>query len=138
MLRRGPTGLVLATFTPPTVLASVQSDFAEPNFEYAEFPSSRGTSSVARDRGGRGPLRHLQRSVPTCKPSGGTTPVRLHFVGCDHYRTTVAHLPDLQAYLDDLLRTRERLAALPDCSICGGNRRRGPASRPRSAIEHLE
>jgi hypothetical protein len=32
-------------------------------------------------------------------------------VGCDHFRTTVAYLPDLQAYLEDLLRTRERLAA---------------------------
>ncbi len=42
---------------------------------------------------------------------GGACPVRFRCVGCDHYRTTVAHLPDLQAYLDDLLRTRERLAA---------------------------
>ena len=42
---------------------------------------------------------------------GGACPVRFRCIGCDHYRTTVAHLPDLQAYLDDLLRTRERLAA---------------------------
>lgn len=45
---------------------------------------------------------------------GGACPVRFRCVGCDHYRTTVAHLPDLQAYLDDLLRTRERLAATLD------------------------
>jgi integrase len=42
---------------------------------------------------------------------GGACPVRFRCVGCDHYRTTVAHLPDLQAYLEDLLRTRERLTA---------------------------
>lgn len=42
---------------------------------------------------------------------GGACPVRFRCVGCDHFRTTVAHLPDLQAYLEDLLRTRERLAA---------------------------
>lgn len=29
----------------------------------------------------------------------------------DHFRTDVSYLPDLTAYLDDLLRTRERLAA---------------------------
>jgi hypothetical protein len=43
--------------------------------------------------------------------AGGACPVRFRCVGCDHFRTTVAHLPDLQAYLEDLLRTRERLAA---------------------------
>ena len=29
----------------------------------------------------------------------------------DHFRTDVSYLPDLTGYLDDLLRTRERLAA---------------------------
>jgi hypothetical protein len=29
----------------------------------------------------------------------------------DHFRTDVSHLPDLTAYLDDLLCTRERLTA---------------------------
>jgi hypothetical protein len=29
----------------------------------------------------------------------------------DHFRTNASYLPDLTAYLDDLLRTRERLAA---------------------------
>ncbi|MGH4000584.1 MAG: hypothetical protein ACRDTJ_24330, partial [Pseudonocardiaceae bacterium] len=45
---------------------------------------------------------------------GGACPVRFRCVGCDHYRTTVAYLPDLQVYLDDLLRTRQRLAATID------------------------
>ena len=45
---------------------------------------------------------------------GGACPVRFRCAGCDHFRTNVAHLPDLTAYLDDLLRTRERLAAAID------------------------
>jgi hypothetical protein len=45
---------------------------------------------------------------------GGACPVRFRCAGCDHFRTNVAFLPDLQAYLDDLLRTRERLAATVD------------------------
>jgi hypothetical protein len=42
---------------------------------------------------------------------GGACPVRFRCAGCDHFRTDVSHLPELTAYLDDLLRTRERLAA---------------------------
>lgn len=42
---------------------------------------------------------------------GGACPVRFRCAGCDHFRTDVSYLPDLTAYLDDLLRTRERLAA---------------------------
>ena len=48
------------------------------------------------------------------KAGGGACPVRFRCVGCDHFRTTIAFLPDLQAYLDDLLRTRERLTAAID------------------------
>jgi len=48
------------------------------------------------------------------KAGGGACPVRFRCVGCDHFRTNIAFLPDLQAYLDDLLRTRERLAATID------------------------
>ncbi|WP_197487925.1 tyrosine-type recombinase/integrase [Rhodococcus sp. LB1] len=48
------------------------------------------------------------------KAGGGACPVRFRCVGCDHFRTSVAFLPDLQAYLEDLLRTRERLAATLD------------------------
>jgi hypothetical protein len=42
---------------------------------------------------------------------GDACPVRFRCVGCDHFRTDVSFLPELTAYLDDLLRTRERLAA---------------------------
>jgi hypothetical protein len=43
--------------------------------------------------------------------AGGACPVRFRCAGCDHFRTDVSYLPDLAAHLDDLLRTRERLAA---------------------------
>lgn len=45
---------------------------------------------------------------------GGACPVRFRCAGCDHFRTDVAFLPDLTGYLDDLLATRERLAAVVD------------------------
>jgi hypothetical protein len=45
---------------------------------------------------------------------GGACPYRFRCAGCDHFRTDVSYLPDLQAYLDDLLRTRERLRAAVD------------------------
>ncbi len=48
------------------------------------------------------------------RAGGRACPVRFRCAGCDHFRTDVSHLPDLQAYLDDLLRTRERLAASID------------------------
>ncbi|MYV43006.1 tyrosine-type recombinase/integrase [Streptomyces sp. SID1328] len=42
---------------------------------------------------------------------GGECPVRFRCVGCAHFRTDVSFLPDLEAYLSDLLRNRERLLA---------------------------
>ncbi|MGA5563039.1 tyrosine-type recombinase/integrase [Streptomyces platensis] len=49
---------------------------------------------------------------PTNVQAGGhDCPVRFRCVGCDHFRTDVSYLPDLEAYLADLLRGRERLAA---------------------------
>jgi hypothetical protein len=48
------------------------------------------------------------------KAGGGACPYRFRCAGCDHFRTDVSYLPDLQAYLDDLLRTRERLRAATD------------------------
>ena len=60
-----------------------------------------------------------QVSVPygTCRePSnvqagGGACPFRFRCMGCDHFRTDVSHLPELKAYLQDLLRDRERALA---------------------------
>ncbi|MFC7308946.1 tyrosine-type recombinase/integrase [Streptomyces monticola] len=42
---------------------------------------------------------------------GQDCPVRFRCVGCDHFRSDVSYLPDLEAYLADLRRGRERLAA---------------------------
>jgi hypothetical protein len=38
-------------------------------------------------------------------------PIRFRCVGCDHFHTDVSYLPDLERYLADLLRSRERLMA---------------------------
>jgi integrase len=48
------------------------------------------------------------------KAGGHSCPFRFRCVGCDHFRTDVSYLPDLQAYLDDLLRNRERVLATTD------------------------
>ena len=48
------------------------------------------------------------------KAGGGACPFRFRCAGCDHFRTDVSYLPDLHAYLDDLLRNRERLLAATD------------------------
>jgi integrase len=48
------------------------------------------------------------------KAGGGACPYRFRCAGCDHFRTDVSYLPDLQGYLEDLLRTRERLLAASD------------------------
>ena len=65
---------------------------------------------------------------------GDACPVRFRCAGCDHFRTDVSYLPDLTAYLDDLLRTRERLPPPSTASTNGPaptpppHRRRSPAS----------
>jgi len=45
---------------------------------------------------------------------GNACPFRFRCAGCDHFRTDVSYLPDLHAYLDDLLRNRERVLAATD------------------------
>jgi len=52
---------------------------------------------------------------PSNVKAGGTAcPFRFRCAGCDHFRTDISYLPDLTAYLDDLLRNRERVAAATD------------------------
>ncbi|MET8624686.1 hypothetical protein ABZW30_13170 [Kitasatospora sp. NPDC004669] len=54
-------------------------------------------------------------SEPSNVAAGGhDCPVRFRCVGCGHFSTDVSYLPDLEAYLADLLRSRERLAAVID------------------------
>jgi hypothetical protein len=43
---------------------------------------------------------------------GGHCPIRFRCAGCDHCGTDVSYLPDLEGYLADLIRNRERIAAL--------------------------
>ncbi|MGW0732426.1 transposase [Streptomyces sp. NPDC002851] len=45
---------------------------------------------------------------------GKDCPVRFRCIGCGHFRTDASSLPDLEAYLSDLLRNRERLATTLD------------------------
>ncbi len=70
---------------------------------------------------------------PSNVAAGGTDcPLRFRCAGCDHYRTDVSCLPDLTAYLDDLLRTRERLAAAG-----GGDWARAAAAPPGQEIRKI-
>lgn len=47
---------------------------------------------------------------PTNVAAGGhACPLRFRCLGCEHFFTDVSYLPDLQAHLADLLRSRERL-----------------------------
>jgi hypothetical protein len=51
------------------------------------------------------------------KAGGNACPYRFRCAGCDHFRTDISYLPDLQAYLDDLLRSRERILAATTTDI---------------------
>jgi hypothetical protein len=51
-------------------------------------------------------------SEPSNVAAGGEDcPVRFRCVGCAHFSTDISYLPDLETYLADLLRNRERLLA---------------------------
>ncbi|MEU4420992.1 site-specific integrase [Actinoplanes sp. NPDC024001] len=43
--------------------------------------------------------------------SGQDCPIRFRCIGCGHFSTDISYLPDLERYLADLLRHRERLTA---------------------------
>lgn len=54
-------------------------------------------------------------SEPSNVTAGGQDcPLRFRCVGCGHFSTDISYLPDLERYLADLLRHRERLAATVD------------------------
>src|ERR1039458_3267382 len=67
----------------------------------------------------RARLKIGQVAVPygTCtepvnvQAGGPACPFRFRCVGCSHFRTDASYLPDLRAYLQDLLRDRERVLA---------------------------
>ncbi|AZM57928.1 hypothetical protein DMA15_27140 [Streptomyces sp. WAC 01529] len=69
-------------------------------------------SEYARRAVGEVPAPYGICVEPTNVAAGGhACPARFRCVGCDHFRTDASYLPDLEAYLADLLRNRERLAA---------------------------
>jgi integrase len=43
---------------------------------------------------------------------GGQCPIRFRCLGCEHFSSDISYLPDLEAYLADLLRNRERIASM--------------------------
>lgn len=52
-------------------------------------------------------------SEPSNVAAGGSAcPLRFRCVGCDDFSTDVSYLPGLRAYLDDLLRQREKLRSM--------------------------
>ena len=54
-------------------------------------------------------------SEPSNVAAGGhDCPIRFRCIGCGHFDTDISYLPDLERYLADLRRHRERLAATLD------------------------
>ena len=54
-------------------------------------------------------------SEPSNVAAGGQDcPLRFRCIGCGHFRTDISYLPDLERYLADLLRHREKLMAAMD------------------------
>ena len=45
---------------------------------------------------------------------GQDCPLRFRCIGCGHFQTDISYLPDLERYLADLLRHREKLRAVAD------------------------
>lgn len=60
------------------------------------------------DRGGRHPYG-VCREPSNVAAGGHACPLRFRCLGCEHFCTDISYLPDLQAHLADLLRSRERL-----------------------------
>jgi hypothetical protein len=70
------------------------------------------------------------------KAGGNACPFRFRCAGCDHFRTDVFYLPDLQGYLDDLLRNRERLLAATEIDEWA-KREAMPSEEEITRIRHL-
>jgi integrase len=69
-------------------------------------------SEAARRAVGEVAVPYGTCSEPSNVQAGGNgCPFRFRCAGCGHFRTDVSYLPDLHAYLDDLLRNRERVLA---------------------------
>ena len=85
-------------------------------------PSARSPSPTAS-----APSRRTSRPA-------ARLPVPVPLRGLDHFRTDVSYLPDLQAYLADLLRSRERLAAFAADEWARGTRPCPPRRRSAASV----
>ena len=87
----------------------------------------RHGNRVWRQAGALLATEHQRRAVgEVAVPYGGCTepsnvaangqdcPLRFRCIGCGHFKTDVSYLPDLERYLADLLRHREKLRAAVD------------------------
>jgi integrase len=80
----------------------------------------RDAQALLDDEHARHILGHVSVPYGTCQEptnvqaGGGACPFRFRCVGCDHFHTDPSHLPELKAYLHDLLRDRERVLATTD------------------------
>lgn len=72
-------------------------------------------------------MRRLPRTVQRPSRPGTPAPIASAARAAGRFRTDVSYLPDLQACLDDLLRSRERLAV--PAHLPGGLRMAAASSR---------
>ncbi|MBE1493178.1 hypothetical protein H4696_000278 [Amycolatopsis lexingtonensis] len=78
------------------------------------YGSSKISSTVSAGAVGASALGGAQPEGLGTRSGGGSCPYRFRCVVCDHFRTDVSYLPDLKAYLHDLLQDRERVLAAVD------------------------
>jgi hypothetical protein len=76
-------------------------------------------------------------SEPSNVAAGGQDcPLRFRCIGCGHFSTDISYLPDLERYLADLLRHRERLAATLDADEWAKSES-GPSDQEITRIRRL-
>ena len=80
-------------------------------------------SAGSRSRSGYCTEQHNVRAL------GAHCPFSHQCLGCEHFRTDPSHLPDLYAYLERLLETRERLRAAVPAARGVGAREGDPGRR---------
>jgi integrase len=76
-------------------------------------------------------------SEPTnVQAGGGACPIRFRCLGCEHFDSNVSYLPDLEGYLADLLRNRERIASMTTADAWA-KREAMPSEEEISRVRHL-
>ncbi|MCX4404211.1 hypothetical protein OG840_21460 [Streptomyces sp. NBC_01764] len=78
-------------------------------------PARLARATRASTEGDQAPLHPAAAALAVADLGHRTVgSARVRGVGCGHFRTDVSYLPDLESYLADLLRNRERLLAAVD------------------------